>query len=175
MFLSRLILNPRSRQVQRELADPYEMHRTICRAFPDANFKENESSGILFRMDLHPKTGAPTLLVQSRQRPDWSFLLTGRKDYLVKEAFLPPGVENPACKEMILHLREGQALAFRIRANPTVKKDREGKKQGRRVGLVCEEDQHNWLKRKLESAGAALISVNISNKDMACGKLFIER
>ncbi|MFH2102435.1 MAG: type I-E CRISPR-associated protein Cas6/Cse3/CasE [Chloroflexota bacterium] len=175
MYLSRLILNPRSRQVQRELADPYEMHRTICRAFMASNFKKNERSGILFRVDLHPKTHAPTLLVQSLQSPDWSFMLADRKDYLLGEASLPLGVENPAWKEMTLQLRAGQALAFRLRANPTVKKDREGEKQGRRVGLVREEDQRKWLERKIKSAGAALVSVNIANDQLVRGKLFVEK
>jgi CRISPR system Cascade subunit CasE len=175
MYLSRLILNPRSRQVRNELADPYEMHRTVCKAIPDANYKDNEPSGILFRVDLHPRTRIPTLLVQSRQQPDWSFLLAERKDYLLGANELPLDVENPAIKEMNIQLRDGQVLAFRLRANPTVKKDREGKKQGRRVGLLREEDQQKWLARKLETAGAALVSVNIVNEQFTRGKLFKER
>lgn len=175
MYLSRLILDPRSRQVQRELADPYEMHRTLCRAFPNANFKENEPSGILFRVDLHPKTGVPTLLVQSLTAPDWSFLLAERKNYLLDEASLPLGVENPAWKEVNLQLRPGQELAFRLRANPTVKKDREGKKQGRRVGLFREEEQLAWLKRKVEAAGALLLEAHVTGKANLRGKLFIEK
>lgn len=175
MYLSRLILNPRARQVRNELADPYEMHRTVCKALPTANYKDNEPSGILFRVDLHPRTRIPTLLVQSHQKPDWSFLLAERKDYLLGENDLPLDVENPAVKEMNLQLHEGQTLAFRLRANPTVKKDREGKKQGRRVGLIHEDDQHKWLIRKLESAGAALVSVNIVNEQFTRGKLFKEK
>lgn len=179
MYLSRLILNPRSRQVRNELADPYEMHRTVCQAFPNGIFRTERNAenatNILFRVDLHPRTRIPTLLVQSRQKPDWSFLLAGRKDYLLGENELPLDVENPAVKEMNLQLREGQVLAFRLRANPTVKKDREGKKQGRRVGLLREEDQHQWLARKLESAGAELVSVNIVNEQFTRSKLFIEK
>lgn len=175
MYLSRLILNPRSRQVQRELADPYEMHRTLCRAFPNANFKENEPSGILFRVDLHPKTGVPTLLVQSQQVPDWSFLLADRKNYLLDEAALPLGVENPAWKEISPQFHAGQALAFRLRANPTVKKDREGRKQGQRVGLYREEEQLAWLKRKIEAAGGRLLSAHITGKAELRGKLFVEK
>src|SRR5271157_4820629 len=105
MYLSRLILNPRSRQVRNELADPYEMHRTVCKAFPDANYRDNESSGILFRVDLHPKTRLPTLLVQSYQKPDWMFLLIDRKDYLLGENELPLDAENPAVKETHIQLR----------------------------------------------------------------------
>jgi CRISPR system Cascade subunit CasE len=175
MYLSRLILNPRSRQVQRELADPYEMHRTICRAFPRANFIPNESSGILFRLDVHPQTGIPSLMVQSLIIPDWSYLLADRKNYLLDGEFLPLGVENPDWKEVNLQLRQGQALAFRLRANPTIKKDREGKKQGWRVGLIHEDDQRKWLARKFETAGAALVSANISNEQELRGKLFIEK
>ena len=178
MYLSRLLLNPRSRQVQRELADPYEMHRTVCRAFPDANYKDNEPSGILFRVDLHLKTHLPTLLVQSLQQPDWGFLLTDRKDYLLGDVALPPGVENPAFKEMDLQLRSGQTLAFRLRANPTFKKTAEkedGKKHKARLGIFKEDDQRKWLERKIESAGAALVSVNIADDQLVRGKLFIEK
>src|SRR3990172_5179628 len=178
MYLSRLILNPRSRQVQHELADPYELHRTVCKAFPNANYKDNESSGVLFRVDLHPRTRIPTLLVQSRQRPNWDFLSAEKKDYLFGESDLPLDVENPAIKEMSLELREGQVLAFRLRANPTFKKTTEeggGKKHKARLGIFKEEDQQKWLEHKLESAGAALVSVNIVNEQFARGKLFIEK
>jgi len=171
MYLSRLILNPRSRQVQRELADPYEMHRTICRAFPNANFKDNEPSGILFRVDLHPKTGVPTLLVQSLQPPDWSHLLSNRKDYLLDEAALPLGVENPAWKEVNLQLHRGQRLAFRLRANPTKRL----KENAKRIGLFREEDQLSWLERKIESAGGQLISAHVTGKAELRGKLFTEK
>ena len=175
MYLSRLILNPRSRQVRNELADPYEMHRTVCKAFPNANYTDNEPSGILFRTDVNPRTYIPTLLVQSLLNPNWDFLRMEKKDYLLGENDLPFDVENPSYKEIKLELRAGQVLAFRLRANPTVKKDREGKKQGRRAGLLREEDQHKWLIRKLESAGAALVSVNIVNEQFTRGKLFIEK
>ncbi|MCC7119619.1 MAG: type I-E CRISPR-associated protein Cas6/Cse3/CasE [Anaerolineales bacterium] len=175
MYLSRLILNPRSRQARNELADPYEMHRTVCKALPNANYQANESAGILFRVDLHPRTRIPTLLVQSRQKPDWTFLSAERKDYLLSESELPLDVENPAVKEMLLNLQEGQTLAFRLRANPTVKKDREGKKQGRRMGLIHEADQQKWITRKLEAAGATLINVNIVNEQFTRGKLFKEK
>jgi CRISPR system Cascade subunit CasE len=151
------------------------MHRTVYRAFPSANFKDNESTGVLFRVDLHPKTRIATLLVQSLLKPNWDFLFIDRKDYLLDEEDLPLGVENPDFKEMDLQLRPGQSLAFRLRANPTVKKDREGKKQGRRVGLVGEEDQRKWLQRKIESAGATLVSVNIADDQLVRGKLFIEK
>lgn len=178
MYLSRLILNPRSRQVRNELADPYEMHRTVCKAFPDANYRDNELSGILFRVDLHPKTRLPTLLVQSHQKPDWMFLLTDRKDYLLGENELPLDVKNPAVKEMHIQLRAEQVLAFRLRANPTFKKTtvkENGDKHKARLGIFKEEDQHKWLEQKFEFAGATLITVNIVDEQFTHGKLFSEK
>lgn len=175
MYLSRLILNPRSRQVRNELADPYELHRTVCKAFPNANYNDNEPSGILFRVDIHPRTHIPTLLVQSRIEPNWDFLSAEKKDYLLDSSDLPLDVENPSFRALNLQLRAGQALAFRLRANPTVKKDRDGKTQGRRLGLIHEGDQQKWLERKLETAGAALVSVNIADDQFVRGKLFAEK
>lgn len=175
MYLSRLILNPRSRQVRNELADPYEMHRTVCNAFPNGLFKTERNAenatNILFRVDLHPRTRIPTLLVQSRQKPDWSFLLAEKRDYLLGENELPLDVENPAVKEMNLQIHEGQVLAFRLRANPTKRL----KENAKRIGLLREEDQHAWIQRKLEIAGAGLVSVNIVNEQFTHGKLFKEK
>ena len=50
-----------------------------------------------------------------------------------------------------------------------------GKKHKARLGIFKEEDQQKWLEHKLESAGAALVSVNIVNEQFARGKLFIEK
>ncbi len=172
MYLSQLILNPRSRQVRSEIADPYEMHRTVMHAFP-AQLAGSER--VLFRLEVHPHTGVPTLLVQSHGAPDWSFLLAPGKNYLLGEAGLPPDGENPAVKPVDLRLGAGQVLAFRLRANPTVKKDRPDepeRKQGRRVGLVREEDQLAWLRRKIEAAGAVLLSARTCNDARVNGKLF---
>jgi CRISPR system Cascade subunit CasE len=167
MYLSRLILNPRSRQVQREIANPYEMHRTILRAFP-ASLSPGER--VLFRLEVHPRSGVPTLLVQSVEEPDWSRLSAYSPDYLLPEKNLPLEVDNPAVKELRLKLHPGQRLAFRLRANPTVKKDRPDKKQGRRVGLYREEDQLKWLQRKLDQAGARLLEARTGDEEKVRGR-----
>jgi CRISPR system Cascade subunit CasE len=114
-------------------------------------------------------------LVQSRKEPDWLFLLAPEKNYLLPADALPLGVENPAVKPVNIALKAGQVLAFRLRANPTVKKDREGKKQGQRVGLVREEDQLAWLQRKIEAAGGALVSAHVTGEANLRGKLFTEK
>ena len=39
MFYSLLTLNPRSHQVQAEIAAPYEMHKTLLKAFSVGKFE----------------------------------------------------------------------------------------------------------------------------------------
>ena len=169
MYLSRLVLNPRSRLVRRDLADCHDLHRTILSAFSE---KENDSSGarhqfgLLHRLDIERRTGRVTLLVQSKERPDWSRL---PPDYLEET-----DSENPACKpieEIYNSLQSGARLAFRLRANPTRKIDTrstpDGKRRnGKRVELRTEEDRLVWLKRKAEASGFRLLPVRL-NDDVA--------
>ena len=158
MYLSRLILNPRSRSVQRDLASPYQMHRTVMRAFPGREALTGER--ILFRVEDHPSLGLPTLLVQSLIRPDWSWMREeASQGYLWQS-----GDENPAVKPFALPLGAGQIFAFRLLANPTAKKtvEREGQREKMRVGLLREEDQRAWLARKLDNAGAELVSCRVA-------------
>lgn len=172
MYLSRLILNPRARRVRNELADPYEMHRTVMKAFSGRLEKDER---VLFRVDVHPRSGIPSLLVQSRHQPDWSLLASPQSNYLLEEPQLGFDVDNPAVKEVDLHLKTGQRLAFRLRANPTVKKRFDDKKHGNRVGIYKEDEQMEWLKRKLDSSGSVLLSAQISNETDLRGKLFVEK
>jgi CRISPR system Cascade subunit CasE len=176
IYLSRLILNPRSRRVRNELADPYEMHRTVMKAFAG---RLEDDERVLFRVEVQPRIGIPTLLVQSLHQPDWGELAEPGKNYLLDDSHLPFGVENPAVKEVDLALKAGQRLAFRLRANPTVKKvrrDENGQRRnGNRVPLVREDEQLKWLENKLDSAGGSLLSAQISNQSNLRGKLFKEK
>jgi CRISPR system Cascade subunit CasE len=136
MFLSKLTLNPApgARQVQRDLADPYQMHRTILRAFPQA--ADGGPGRVLFRVEPLRTCCPPVVVVQSDKHPDWSAL----------EAF-PGYLLSAESKEVTFTLRDGQPLRFRLRANPTVKRD------GMRHALVKYEDQCAWLARKADGAG----------------------
>lgn len=156
MYLSRLILNPRSRRVQRELARPYEMHRSIMRAFPDS--LQGGEERVLWRVDEHPRLGV-TLLVQSWGLPDWSWLAEeDARGYL-----LPVGEPNPAVKPYDLHLTTGQMLTFRLRANPTKRLGKAaGDDHGKRVGIYREEEQIAWLARKGEQHGFRLVHAQVS-------------
>jgi len=167
MYLSRLILNPRSRRVQREVANPYQMHRSLMRAFPD-DLKEGDER-VLYRLEPG-RNGALTLLVQSWTLPDWSYLAAPQfRNYL-----LPVSKPNPAVKPFDLDLAAGQVLAFRLRANPTVKHwypDEEGKKRPKRVGIYDEEEQLAWLKRKGDLGGFRLLAVRTGGQEDVGGKI----
>jgi CRISPR system Cascade subunit CasE len=165
VYLSRLILNPRNRRVQREVADPYQMHRSLMNAFPDD--LDAQAERVLFRLEVHPRTGALTLLVQSLTEPDWSWLdEPGARGYLSPEHLLPPDVpNNPDTKSFDLNLAPGQVLAFRLRANPTVKR------KGKRLGLYREEEQVQWLTRKAEQSGFRLLSARTSRQTVVGGRV----
>jgi len=153
MYLSRLILDLSSRQVWSEIARPYEMHRTLMRAFPEVDgdgSKARANFDVLFRADVDERRGRVTVYVQSAVEPDWSFLET-RDGYLLAEAEVP----NPACKNVtgaLERLETGQVLSFRLRANPTKRipegAKNEDKLKGKRVGLLREDEQVAWLIRK---------------------------
>ena len=68
MYLSKLILNQAKIQVRRDLANPYEMHRTIMGAFPTPLPHDER---VLFRIEPGERSDMPIVLVQSVYRPGW--------------------------------------------------------------------------------------------------------
>jgi CRISPR system Cascade subunit CasE len=140
MFITKIELNPKSRQVQAELKNLYEMHRTLSKAFGD-DPAEYDAARCLFRVDDGGEAGL-YVLVQSRVRPDWTRLT-------VPAAYM---AGPPQTKEFLPEFRAGQRLHYRVRANPTVKRD------GKRLGLYKEEEQLAWLHRKGEMCGFAPLS-----------------
>jgi CRISPR system Cascade subunit CasE len=164
MYLSRLILDPRSRRVRKEIANLYEMHRSIMSAFPDDLEKGDER--VLFRLESRLRGDGLTLLVQSWTLPDWSWLADpGARGYL-----LPVDEPNPDIKSFDLNLATGQTLAFRLRANPTIKrwlpKDKNNptsENKAMRIGIYDEKQQRQWLTRKAEKGGFRLLSVRTQN------------
>lgn len=166
MYLSRLMLDPRSRAVRRDLADCHAMHRTVMSAFPAVRKGEEARGqlGVLYRLEIHPRTGRPTLLVQSRVEPDWSRLTL---DYLWETG---GDEENPAWKSVAQSfqcLEAGMVLVFRLRANPTRRiatgNAAEAERwRGKRVDLRREQDQLDWLRRKGEQSGFQLLHARAS-------------
>jgi CRISPR system Cascade subunit CasE len=164
MYLSRLILSPRNRRVQKEIADPYQMHKSLMRSFPDDLDRERDR--VLFRLETDLRTGMITVLLQSTLEPRWGWLDdNGARGYL-----LPMDEPNPAVKEFDLNLAPGQVLAFRLRANPTARR-RLPDGTRKRIGLCREEEQIEWLKRKGEQGGFRLLSARTSGQDVVRGHI----
>lgn len=147
IYLSQLVLNPRSRQARFDLERPYEMHRTLSRGFPDGELR---AARPLFRCDERPADGASIVLVQSRQRPAW--------DSLVASRYLQTA---PVVKEVSFCVTEGQLLSFRLLANPTVCRN------GKRIALIAEADRVSWLHRKGKLGGFALGAVRIQDPQVS--------
>lgn len=155
MYLSRLILNRRSRDVRHDLARPYDLHRTLLSVFltgkVDVARDAPDAIGLLYRLDEDARTGGLHLLVQSQQAPQWERLQS--TDYLL------PVAGNPASREIHLHVQAGQQLTFRLRANPTMRlpTPKGSGVKGKRVGIYEEEAQLAWLARKGEQHGFRLL------------------
>ena len=158
MFLSQLVLDPTSRDARRDLANAYDLHRTLMAAYPHARDPHSRAE-VLFRVELS-RGGSPVVLVQSVRRPDWTRLADG----YAAEVHGPKSLEG-------VQFHAGQRLRFRLRANPT-KRLREssvlpdGEPVGpdwaeKRVGLVREDEQQTWLERKAEAAGFRLLGLRM--------------
>lgn len=151
LYLSRLVLNPQSRQVMSEITQPYEMHRTLMRAFPrmadDSQRKARDEFSVLFRAEVADLQGPVKVYVQSCIEPDWSFL-HDLNDYLWANAG-GPAYEWKDVLQAYRQIQGGQVLSFRLRANPTKRIAAENNKlKGKRVELRREDEQLSWLSRK---------------------------
>ena len=151
MILSRLTLDPGSRQVQFELANPYRMHCTLMSGLPEG-IKGQER--MLFRVETSRTPPYLVILVQSHLQPDWSGL--EKSGYLAQPAQVK--VFDP-------HFQAGQVLAFRLTANPTKRlmapKDED--KPGKRIGLFRTEDQEEWLRRKAGENGFVVLGIQAAS------------
>ena len=154
VFLSRLTLNPEHALAQKDLAAPYELHRTLGRAFPQADTAQyRQECGVLFRVEPPTARGA-AVLVQSGAEPAWDRLEPG---YLI--AADGPTDFDPS-------IDEDRRLRFRLAANPVRRTRKPGPKpkgRVRRLPLVHagpNEAGHDtywdWLDRQAERAGFAV-------------------
>ena len=144
MFLHRIHLNPRCREVRRDLSDPYELHSTLCRAFSVAE-KKCPVGEFLWRFEPEADSyGFPRILVQSKSIPDWAGINVN--GWLAKA---DPAIDLKDRLKLDL-LKEGQRLRFRLRANPCVTRN------GKRLGLFRLVEQETWIKRKAQQHGFSL-------------------
>ena len=142
MFLSRV-------EIPWEAArNPYDFHRQLWRLFPGEEKEarrnsDEERQGFLFRVEESGSGRAARLLVQSHQAPE-----------------IAQGLVMLGTREIRPAPSAGQRLAFLLTANPiktivdAERNAKPGKKSEKcRVPLIREEEQRDWLARKL--AGVA--------------------
>src|SRR5262249_52889455 len=86
--------------------------------------------------------------------PDWSSLQA------VNGYLLGP----PTTKPFDPAFAAGQRLCFRLRANPTVKRD------GRRRPLLEEGEQRAWFDRKGAAAGFRVVRAEVTPEGASCGR-----
>lgn len=139
--IARIRLNPHSRDVQRDLRDATQMHRTVMRMVTDGlGDAPRQQAGLLYRVDETDTSS--TLLVQAA-RLDPARLPTGYGQTDVKS--LAP---------MFTALHKGLGVRYRIVLNPA-KRERlplgEKGKRGRIVPLSGADADQWWLRRAAEA------------------------
>lgn len=150
MYLSKLVFDNKYPNVMKDVIDLNGMHKRIMKAFPDVEIDDaRREFGVLFRLEQY--NGKVIAYVQSKIKPDWS--------NLELRSFL----EQPVHKhidEAIGSIKNGRTFIFRLRANPT-RKIYSGQKNSKKVGLLKEEEQLKWLKRKALDSGFEIVSVQV--------------
>jgi len=147
MYLSKLTLNLRNKQVRYELNNPYEMHRTLLKAFTENDVVKDK---ILFRIEPVYNSHlliAEVLVQNNKVEPQWENL-TVKENYFFCQ---------PQTKKINFTQIQPNFYKFKLKANATVKRN------GKRYALYKEEQQIEWLKRKGLLYGFEPIYVNCSS------------
>ena len=134
MYLTQLTLDPGHPAARRDLANAYDMHRSLCRAFVAA--ADDTPQRFMWRLErCDAEAGVAVLLLQSPEPGHWQALAQ---------------VSAVQCKPLPLEqlIETDRRYRFRLLANPTVTRG------GKRYGLLREEEQLAWLTRQLQQAGA---------------------
>lgn len=175
MLLHRLHLDPRCWEARRDLADPYQLHSTLCRAFSPVD-KKCSSGEFLWRLEPESdEDGASRILVQSRSIPTWSRI--GIANWLTTNPDPPINLQT---RLRLDSLAVGQRFRFRLRGNPSVTRN------GKRFGLFSLPEQEAWLVRKgeeqhgfmvdkfesfdLSSSSVSRLDVQVSEEQMIIGR-----
>lgn len=163
MYLSRVRLNALDRNQMAILSDCYESHRFVSSACGS----HKNGTRVLFRPDMPDGHIAP-LLVQSEQEPEWE-----------RAAQTMNITVDAECKPFELPSFAARTrLRFRLRANPvkTIRGGTEEAVEGKgrpkriRVPLKREEQQLEWLERKLSAAGSALEGALVQKEGEVTGR-----
>jgi len=157
MYLARLRLN-KTRIAIGWVARPYRVHQRLSMAYED-------DPRMLFRIEdalAEPLSlSGIQIIVQSQHAPDW------------EDAFadFPVLLSPPESKPFSPTFSPGQVLAFRLRANPTIKLchgdfEDHAKETNKRMGLYKEEGQVKWLQRKAAAGGFEVLRVQLRQEGL---------
>lgn len=157
MYLSKLELNLRSQNVRRDLADCYQMHRSLYNCFPSQ--EEGGPGSIVYRVEdfktsLLERKPVQTVLVASEYEPAWDKL---PGEYLAQNHILK-------YSDKLQAIDDGNMYRFLLKANPTKKKE------GKRIPLRTYEERLNWIQRKAENHGFCLLDLSIRSESARTSK-----
>jgi CRISPR system Cascade subunit CasE len=139
------MLNLRNKAARRDIANPYEMHSTLSRAFSPPDQKCPPGA---FLWRLEPSDALEkyaVVYIQSAFSPDWSRI--GDSEWFYQQPSELPMNLSDRWKE----IKKEKLYRFRLRGNPCKTM------QGKRIGLYQQEDQIKWILRKGELHGFQLI------------------
>lgn len=145
LCLSYLKFNLSNDGAVRDVLDPYELHRTISRAFLSPGLEDVENGGRLqsarplFRCDA--TLGRAIGWVLARTMPDWSFL-GRRNDYFDRDPITVSGQ---------MKIFKDQELNFRCRCRPSKVI------LGRRLTLLEEGAQKDWFLSRAKAQGVQIL------------------
>jgi CRISPR system Cascade subunit CasE len=160
LYLYKLTLDLDDRAVRRDLSSPYEMHRTLSRAFSTQG--QDAVHPYLWRLESSASEEIPYILVQATDEARWSGLSNGYLLGMQERVWNPETVLNP-----------GRKVAFRVRANPTVNRvpaediadgsvARSARGRRKRLGLWRESEQLEWMQRQATRLGLEGVEASVS-------------
>lgn len=164
MYLHKIHLNLKCKEARRDVADPYEMHSTLCRAFSEPEVKCSSGGSLLWRLESERNSaGMPVVIIQSYAIPEWSRI--NPKEWFWEQPSPPISID----KKVIPHIKIGHRFRYRLRANPSVKKN------GKRFGLYDADAQIAWLQRQGEKCGFKVLTIHRGDEKIIIGQKRNER
>lgn len=144
-YVFEAVLDRRHGAARRDAQDPYQLHRTLARAFCTAgddeeNARRLEVARPLYRIDPCPKGWAVRGL--ARVAPEFSRIVRPGPGYWALE---------PSVLLMDLIFRSGESCAFALRARPSAADS------GRRRALRGPDASLEWLARKAAAGGFEIL------------------
>ena len=140
MILSKVILAPGN------LQNAWEWHRALWSLFPDIERQPNESSPFLYRVERVDLAKGAEVLVQSTLRP----IERSKNAKVAATRMIEPRPQTH------------QPLRFLLTANVTKTiRDKDAPDRKIRVPLIREEEQIQWLGRKLNGAAGKISELKV--------------